>query len=86
MGISSGVNKMELPEHNCLNCEHFCWWDGDYCCSRKMRILQESPAGEFNEDIIKALNDNKDCIDYYEASIPHIRLYIEAFNKFMSNR
>ncbi len=24
----------------CLNCDGFCWWDGDYCCTKEMKIHQ----------------------------------------------
>lgn len=85
MGLSNGVNNMNytLNPINCISCQHFCWWDGDYCCSRKMRILQESDKGEFTIDILKSLEKNKNCIDYLKASSKITEMYLSAFNDFL---
>lgn len=36
----------------CINCKHFAFWDGDYCCIDKMAILQEG------------LHDNRGYIEH----------------------
>lgn len=38
----------------CLQCEHFHWWDGDYCCLEKMEILFSSKDGKIDEVNLKA--------------------------------
>lgn len=32
---------------HCTNCKHFSWWDGDYVCTWKMRVIEESENGTF---------------------------------------
>lgn len=32
---------------HCTNCNGFAWWDGDYCCTKKMAIIEQSPNGAF---------------------------------------
>lgn len=34
-------------EKHCTNCEAFAWWDGDFCCTAKMSIIEQSPDGKF---------------------------------------
>lgn len=51
---------------NCLDCEHFTYWDGDYCCTWKMMILSEATESG------KALNPDRvleedTCHDFSEA-------------------
>lgn len=64
----------------CLNCECFCFWDGDYCCFPHMQIHQygADQYHEFNHnpnkgffadtrmfgDIDKTMVLGKDCEDY----------------------
>ena len=64
----------------CLNCECFCFWDGDYCCFPHMQIHQYGAYQyrEFNHnpnkgfsadtrmfgDIDKTMVLGKDCEDY----------------------
>lgn len=36
----------EFKKH-CTNCRHFSWWDGDYTCIWKMKIIEESENGAF---------------------------------------
>lgn len=72
--------KIKIPKKNCINCENFAWWDGDYCCVRKTKLLQHSPGGDFTKDIFIALNLNKNCNEYkdYQSDI-----YIKSFNDFL---
>ena len=76
----------KLPEKNCLNCESFCWWDGDYCCFWNMKILCNSPKGEMNEDILISIEKNKDCKDWKRTDKYSRKEYSEAFEDFMSKR
>jgi len=55
---------------NCINCKHFAWWDGDYCCTAKMIILQHSPKGDFTEEILKNMKTSDECEDYDKATKP----------------
>lgn len=32
---------------HCTNCQHFTWWDGDYVCVWKMKIIEKSENGIF---------------------------------------
>lgn len=61
----------------CLNCEGFCWWDGDYCCTKKMKIHQfgygNSNGGYFgttymNKDIDNTMETPETCEDYVYSS------------------
>lgn len=36
-------------KHCCLNCKHFAWWDGDYVCIKKMKILTGETSFETNK-------------------------------------
>lgn len=76
----------ELPKKNYINCEHFSWWDGDYCCTDKFKILQESKNGKFNEDILFALENNMNCSKWKLGRPKITEMYMEAFNEFMNNR
>ena len=71
-------------EKSCINCEHFAWWDGDYVCTAKFKLLQESPNGEFNKDILMSLRLNKNCLDYNKQTNKKIiDLHTEPFIKFL---
>lgn len=75
-----------MKEKNCINCEHFTWWDGDYCCIEKMKILCESPKGDFNDDILKALEANKNCGEHsMQENEEILKMHKEAFKKFIDN-
>lgn len=71
---------IQIPENNCVNCKHFAWWDGDFCCIAKNKILQESPDGEFNKDILMALLLNKNCSEHIKSDD---NIYQEDFNDFI---
>jgi len=77
---------MEIETKNCINCHNFAWWDGDYCCTAKMKILQNSPDGKFNDDILIALKMNKKCTSWEEASPKIAEMYEKAFNDFMKTK
>ena len=77
--------EINIPEQNCINCEHFAWWDGDYCCVAKKKILQESPEGEFNEDILMSLKLNKDC-EAWSRIEEERNIYEEPFKNWLKNK
>ena len=86
MGISNGVNNMNelcLTDKNCITCKHFCWWDGDYCCTIKMNVLQKAKKGEFNETIIKVLENSKNCKSYNKSDNKIVELHLKTFNNFL---
>ena len=35
------VHALLMIRECCINCRHFAWWDGDYCCLSKFTILEE---------------------------------------------
>lgn len=72
--------KIKIPKKNCINCRHFCWWDGDYCCTRKARLLLESPDGKLNKNIFMALQLNKDCNEHEDYQSDD---YVNLFNNFL---
>lgn len=32
---------------HCTNCKNFSWWDGDYVCTWKLKMIEESENGAF---------------------------------------
>lgn len=72
--------------NNCINCENFAWWDGDYCCLAKMIILQSSPKGYFEEEILKNIKTSDECIGYTKSYNKSHEMYEHAFNEFMQKR
>lgn len=77
---------MDKVEKNCINCGNFAWWDGDYCCLSKMKILCSSPKGEMNEDILTSMDVNKKCKDWKKAQEFQYKMYKEAFDDFIKKR
>lgn len=67
---------------SCLTCNGFCWWDGDYCCTMKMKIHQYGyPNGIwFNRDIDKTMETPETCEDY---SYRHHERYPESENEYI---
>jgi len=56
-----------LPHWRCLTCEHFCWWDGDYCCLDHGKIFVKSPSGRITKEQYDTLyNKYKQCWSYSE--------------------
>lgn len=43
---------MNDSKQHCTNCQYFAWWDGDYCCTAKMIILQNSDDGKLNKELL----------------------------------
>lgn len=75
-----------MKENNCLNCENFAFWDGDYCCLSNFTILCESNKnGDFTNDILHTLKTKDDCVDWKKnESDFHIKLYKEKYDKFLN--
>ena len=73
----------------CLNCDGFCWWDGDYCCTKEMSIHQYGyPNGYWmNRDIIKTMETPETCKYYaythHEKYPESDNPYINEYNKLM---
>lgn len=69
----------------CITCNGFCWWDGDYCCIKKMKIHQYGilyPYGYpwMNEDIDNTMKTLETCEEYeYD---PYNYEYIEEYKNF----
>lgn len=76
---------MDFLNKTCITCKNFGWWDGDYCCTAKLRILQESPDGAFNNDILLSLRINKNCDSYIELNLDENK-YIESFKTFLETK
>jgi len=69
-------------EKNCINCDGFALWDGDFCCVKKLKILQNAPDGNFTKDILTALRINMDCEDWSES---YTDAYTHMFEKFVED-
>ena len=87
--IDLGKNVLEglevkIPMENCVTCEHFDWWDGDYCCLKKMTILCSSNSdGRFTEKILENMKTPETCKYYDHHARPG---YVELYEEFMKNR
>ena len=68
---------------NCINCQGFVWWDGDYACMPHMSILCESKNGDFNEDILKTMKTSDECSDYKRSIL---NVYQKEFDEFMKKK
>lgn len=75
----------------CLNCDGFCWWDGDYCCTKEMKIHQYGmlyPYGYWwmNKDIDNTMQTPETCEDYeyahHEKYPEYDNPYIKEYKKF----
>lgn len=77
---------MDKIEKNCITCGNFAWWDGDYCCLSKMKILCDAPNGKMNENIVISLEANKKCKDWKKAQDFQIKMYKEAFDEYIKER
>ena len=73
----------KILDKNCLNCEHFVWWDGDYCCVANFKILCESKRGDFSKDMLKSMKTPETCKDYKLSNNKIHEMYEELFNKFL---
>lgn len=77
---------MDIGEKNCINCSNFAWWDGDYCCTAKLKILQNSPDGKINDDMLMALKLNRNCNSWNEAGEKIREMHEEAFNDYLKTK
>ena len=79
----------------CLTCDGFCWWDGDYCCTKHMKIHQYGYGNEnggftaypyMNEDIDNTMQTPETCEDYdytHHAGYPESENeYIKEYKKY----
>ena len=71
----------------CLNCDGFCWWDGDYCCTKEMKIHQYGNGSiHMTEDIEKTMETPDTCEDYeythHEKYPESDNPYIKEYKKF----
>ena len=79
----------------CLTCDGFCWWDGDYCCTKHMEIHQYGYGNEnggftaypyMNEDIDNTMQTPETCEDYdytHHAGYPESENeYIKEYKKY----
>lgn len=72
----------------CLNCAGFCWWDGDYCCTKEMSIHQYGYPNGFwmNEDIDNTMETPETCEEYeyrHHDTYPESEnIYIKEYKKF----
>ena len=71
-------------ESTCIDCVFFTWWDGDFCCMKRQKILQESKDGKFSKDILNVLEKNKNCEDFKLEDLP-FNLYRDQFKEFLEN-
>ena len=62
-----------------MTCQGFAWWDGDYCCTLKMQILQHAPATNpwLRDEILGVLETPETCGEYMEDPDPsdNLRIY-----------
>lgn len=69
----------------CLNCSHFAFWDGDYCCTAEMKIHQFGFADDifFNVDIDNTMETPDTCGDYDERYSKKISdMYMDEYKKW----
>ena len=73
----------------CINCEGFCFWDGDYCCFPNFKIHQYGWPHQLwmDGDIDKTMVLGKDCEDYHKWGtymyVPNCHNeYLEEYKKF----
>ena len=64
--------KKDIPVWKCLKCEHFCWWDGDYCCLDRNKILIGSPSGRITREQYDSLTRKyKHCWFFDKPKYPN---------------
>ena len=68
-------------ENGCIDCEFFTWWDGDYCCTKKLNILYHSADGEFDYGLVQALKENESCDSFRQYPDDKVNLYKEPFEE-----
>ena len=86
--IDLGKNVLEgievkIPMENCVTCEHFDWWDGDWCCLKKFKILSHSwETGEMRKDLLETIETRETCEDYKEEHSERPG-YVEEYTKLI---
>ena len=73
-------------EKRCINCEGFAWWDGDYCCVKKFKLFCESKDGTYSDELVEAINKEKDCDEYNYVDSPVAKMYEEEYEKFLKDK
>lgn len=63
---------------------HFAWWDGDYCCIRRLEILCPSKNGEFSPEILPKLEKHLNCKHHKRGNEKIVEMHTEAFKKIIS--
>ena len=85
MPVTKTVQTCDFLKKSCITCQHFAWWDGDYCCVAKLITLQPSVKGEFTDVIIYSLRRNADC-NSYKRRQSKTNVYLNAFEEFLKNK
>ena len=71
------------PDGTCITCEHFDWWDGDWCCLKKFKILSHSwETGEMRKDLLETIETRETCEDYKEEHSERPG-YVEEYTKLI---
>lgn len=75
-------------DNNCLNCERFVWWDGDYCCLANFTILCSSnKKGDFTDEIFHTLRTEDTCVDWKKNENDlHTKMYQESYENFLKKK
>lgn len=71
-----------IEEKNCITCANFAWWDGDYCCMKKLAIICESKDGSFSDELMANIKINDGCSDHKDSYGEHKEMLTELFNKY----
>lgn len=73
------MRRLKIPR--CLKCESFCWWDGDYVCLEKLRILHRGIL--FDDEFVKTLKNLSECGNFTKRkSLIWDKLYGEEYAKW----
>lgn len=74
---------MKLPK--CLKCSSFAWWDGDYVCVAKFKILNDVHNEHmFDDNLIKTIKKCQENCDEFKPSSNKLMLdmYKEEYRKW----
>ena len=66
----------------CINCSHFGWWDGDWCCTWHMKIIQHGDI--FTDEILDSICTSETCKDYEVSNLPWVEDYESQIIKELS--
>lgn len=73
-----------MKNKHCTNCNNFTWWDGDYCCVAKMKVIEESENGFFWCPFPQQYQTSfiaEECAEYVPVNGEGI--YEEGYNEFL---